>query len=157
MLGTGTDMNTAAFWQLVATIDKAALAQGSESKALEPLARNLRALPPAELFAFQDHLAQALYDLDGAQFAERAGDSGRSDDGFLYCRCYVVAQGQAHYEQVLSSPTLMPQSDEWCESLLYVAKDAWAAHTGQEASSWPHLTGVSYETGSNSEQWSAGA
>ena len=151
-------MDTAAFWRLISSIDKQALGKGDEEHALAPLTRNLRRLPAAELFSFQDHLAQALYDLDGARYAQNAGESGGSADGFLYCRCYVVAMGQAHYAKVRASPTLMPQSiDDWCESLLYVAMDAWAAHTGDEPSAWPHLTSVSYETGSNSGLWSAGA
>lgn len=49
----------------------------------------------------------------------------------------------------------MPQSlDHWCESLLYVAGEAWARKTGSDAADWNRETSVSFETGSNTAKWS---
>jgi hypothetical protein len=64
-----------------------------EDQAVEPLRSALSAKTEAELFEFEECLSQRLYAIDGESFAEQAGDSGRSDDGFLYARCYVMAKG----------------------------------------------------------------
>lgn len=142
------------FWQLVSAIDVAALDEGREDQAVAPLRSALSAKSEAELFAFEECLSKKLYAIDGDSFAEQAGDSGRSDDGFLYARCYVVAKGQAFFDAVQADPTLMPKSiEQWCESLLYQHREAWADLTGNEASDWPFEASVSYETCSNSSLW----
>jgi hypothetical protein len=92
-----------------------------------------------------------LYALDGRRYAEQAGESSDSDDGFLYARCFVVAQGEAHYRRVLADPSLMPKSiDEWCEALLGAAGTAFERSTGESAE---FETSVSFETASNRAQW----
>jgi hypothetical protein len=108
----------------------------------------------AEIKQFEDILAQCLHDIDGRAYADQAGVSGQSSDGFLYARCYVVARGKKHYDSVKADPTRMPKSlDEWCESLLFVAQQAWAAATGEDEESWDHHAPVSYETGSVKANW----
>lgn len=80
------------------------------------------------------------------------GESGDSDDAFLYARCYVVAQGRERYEATLMNPALMPQTiGEWCEALLYPQRNAWAQITGKDASDFD--SSVSYESGSNEDLW----
>ncbi len=143
------------FWQLVALIDVMALEDGDEDKAIEPLRTALMMKSEAELFAFEEALSQKLYAIDGEQFADQAGESGGSDDGFLYARCYVVAKGREFYEAVKSDASRMPKSiDQWCEALLYPHREAWANQTGGDVSNWPFEATVSYESGSNRELWS---
>ena len=120
---------------------------------MQPLTEELSKLVQ-EIQEFEKILAKALYDLDGRIFAANAGDSKRSDDGFLYCRCWVVVNGREHYEAVLADPEKMPKTiTEWCEPLLYVAREAWEQKTGTDAEEWDYETKVSYETGSNEALW----
>jgi hypothetical protein len=110
--------------------------------------------PEEELFAFEEQLALHLYAIDGEVYAENAGDSGGSDDGFLYARCYVVAKGREFFEAVKADPALMPKSiEQWCETLLYPHREAWAQITQRDSSEWPFVSSVSYESGSNSDLW----
>lgn len=147
-------MDQSTFWRLIGKIDRDALSDGDEEGAVEPLIEALAEHAEGEIKEFENILAQCLYDLDGRAYADQAGESGQSDDGFLYARCYVVARGKKHYDSVKADPTKMPKSlDEWCESLLYVAQQAWVNATGKDEESWDHHAPVSYETGSNKAKW----
>jgi hypothetical protein len=104
-------------------------------------------LKKADLQSFQDHLAPALYDIDGPSYAGATGSAGGSDDSFLYVRCFVVAMGQDVYQRTLHDPGLKPNTiDQWCEPLLYAARSAWQEQTGEEVD---FDTNVSFESGSN--------
>jgi len=143
------------FWQLIALIDVTALDDGDEDEAIAPLEVRLSMRSEAELFAFEEALSQKLYAIDGEQFADQAGESAGSDDGFLYARCYVVAKGRAFYEAVKSDPSRMPKSiEQWCEALLYPHRKAWAEQAEGDPSGWPFVATVSYESGSNRALWS---
>ncbi len=142
------------FWRLIENVDREALQEGDEDSAVEPLVDALSQLGEADIRDFETILTQCLYDIDGRAYAENAGRSGQSGDGFLYARCYVVANGQTHYDNVKADPTRMPKSlDEWCEALLYVSQRAWANVTGRDEEEWSHNTPLSYETGSNAANW----
>src|SRR5262245_2476082 len=147
-------MDQSEFWRLIGKIDQGALRDGDEQGAVNPLVAALAECNEAEIEEFENILAQCLYDLDGQSYADHAGSSGQSGDGFLYSRCFVVAQGKEHYDSVKADSTKMPKSlDQWCESLLYVAQHAWASATGNEAEAWDYHAPVSYETGSNKANW----
>jgi Protein of unknown function (DUF4240) len=148
-------MDESTFWELIENVDVASLDDGDEAGALEPLAEALSAIEEEDtLFAFHEQLSQKLYALDGESFADNAGESGDSDDGFLYARCYVVAKGRRFYESVRANPKRMPKStDQWCEALLTAHHDAWAELTGNDAEDWSFEATVSYETGSNESRW----
>jgi hypothetical protein len=142
------------FWKLIENIDREALAKGDEDSAVAPLQQKLMSLAVTELEAFEEHLSQCLYALDGEVFANESGESGGSDDAFLYARCFVVAQGRKYYDATLKNPKLMPKTlDQWCEALLYPHRAAWAASTGADESEWTFDASVSYETGSNGNLW----
>jgi hypothetical protein len=85
-------MHETEFWKLIALIDVEALDDGDEDGAIRPLHEALITKTEEELFAFEEQLALNLYAIDGKVYAENAGDSGDSDDGFLYARCCVVAK-----------------------------------------------------------------
>jgi len=148
-------MTDSEFWNLIARVDLPALDGGDEKGAVLPVQVALSGKTEAELVEFQEALAQKLYAIDGEAHAQNAGESGCSDDAFLYARLYVVARGREYYEAVRSHPERMPKSiREWCEPLLYVHKYAWEALTGRSASEWPFSPTVSYESGSNPNLWS---
>jgi Protein of unknown function (DUF4240) len=141
------------FWKLIEHIDRDALQRGEgfDELALQPLIGVLAVLTQPELQSFQDHLAQMLYELDGRRYAAAAGESGRSDDGFLYARCFVVAMGRDVYGRTLRDPDLMPKTlDRWCEPLLYATSRAWEVAHGERVQ---FDTKVSFETGSNGALW----
>lgn len=147
-------MDETEFWRLIGLIDVKALDEGDEDEAIRPLYEALIKKSEEELFAFEEQLALHLYAIDGEVYAENAGDSGGSDDAFLYARCYVVAKGRAFFGAVKADPTLMPKSiEQWCETLLYPHHHAWAHITGRDASAWPFFASVSYESGSNPDLW----
>jgi hypothetical protein len=142
------------FWSLIESIDRATLADGDEDSAVAPLENRLTGLLATELESFEEHLSQCLYALDGQVYADESGDSGDSDDGFLYARCWVVAQGRQIYEATLRDAALMPKTlEQWCEALLYPHRRAWAAITGVDESEWTFDASVSYESGSNEDLW----
>lgn len=139
------------FWQLMTLVDQAALEEGDEDGALAALIEKLSTLPEPEIFGFEENMAQALYALDTRRHAEQ---SDGSDEGFLACRCYVVARGRAYYDEVLADAAKMPKADDaGCESLLYVASGAWAKATGNDEDDWTFNASVNFETGSNAGQW----
>ena len=146
-------MDTPEFWNLVALIDQRLVDASDDQAAVQNLTSALSTLPTDELEAFDEILARKLFALDTQTHADHAGESGASDDGFLYVRCYVVSKGESFYEMIRSSPEKMPHTDEWCEALLYVAQTAWSARTGNEPSAWPFEASVSYESGSNPDGW----
>jgi hypothetical protein len=147
-------MTDSEFWNLIALVHIKSLDRGDEETAVHPVQRALLTKKEAELVEFEEALAQKLYAIDGEVYAKNAGESGRSDDAFLYARLYVVARGREHYETVLSHPERMPKSiGEWCEPLLYVHKYAWEKLTGRSVSEWPYCPTVSYESGSNAALW----
>ncbi len=144
------------FWKLMDAVDRAVLGNGQalEDVAVASLIDALSVLDTLEIESFEDHLAKALFALDGEVYADNAGDSGRSGDGFLYARCYVVGKGVEFYRRVLENPTQMPDRiNQWLEPLLFVAARAWARATGGHEEDWDYQATVSWETGSNSEQW----
>jgi hypothetical protein len=148
-------MTDAEFWNLIARVDHQALDRGDEADAVLPVRAALSGKTEAELVEFQEALAQKLFAIDGEAYAQNAGESGSSDDAFLYARLYVVARGREFYEAVRCHPERMPKSiREWCEPLLYVHKYAWEALTGRLVSQWPYSPTVSYESGSNPDLWS---
>jgi len=141
------------FWKLIGHIDRRALrmGEGYEDVALRPLIDALTRLDKSELQSFQDHLAQALYDLDGRAYFDASADAAGSDDSFLYVRCFVVAMGRDVYQRTLRDPAQMPNTIEhWCESLLYAAKLAWEEQTQEDLD---FDTKVSFESGSNTSLW----
>ena len=147
-------MHADAFWRLIALIDQPALAAGDENGALAPLQATLEEAELAELFAFDELLARALYELDTPRHLDEAGASSGSADAFLYARCWVVARGLEQYVAVHKDPAQMPQTlEEWCEPLLLVAQEAWAVKTGADPADYPHISTVSYETGANQAAW----
>ena len=67
------------------------------------LREQLDALPADELLAFDRILERKLYDIDRADIQERTDGS---DDGFLYCRGFIVGLGRAYYEAVRADHAL---------------------------------------------------
>ena len=81
------------------------------------LRKQLMELPAEELLAFDRVLERKLYDIDRADIHERTDGS---DDGFLYCRGFIVALGRRYYEAVRDDPDLAVV-DADCEQMCYIS------------------------------------
>jgi hypothetical protein len=108
------------------------------------LRQQLADLPAEELLAFDRILERKLYDIDRADIHERTDGS---DDGFLYCRGFIVALGRRYYEVVRDNPDLAVVDAE-CEQMCYVSWHLYHERFGEMPSS-----GISRATCSNIAGW----
>src|SRR5687768_7684500 len=74
----------------------------TQKEMLDRLNTTLEQLPCEELIAFDRILERKLYDIDRAEIHEYT-DGG--DDGFLYCRGFIVSMGQDFYTLVQEDPS----------------------------------------------------
>ena len=81
------------------------------------LQEQLAGLPAEELLAFDRILERKLYDIDRADIQERTDGS---DDGFLYCRGFIVGMGRGYYEAVRANPDRAVMDAE-CEEMCYLS------------------------------------
>jgi hypothetical protein len=112
------------------------------------LREQLAALAADELLAFDRILERKLYDIDRADIHERTDGS---DDGFLYCRGFIVGMGQRYYEAVLANPDLAVVDAE-CEEMCYLPWHLHHERFGEVPSS-----GICRETQSNTAGWASEA
>ena len=143
------------FWELIGTLPGRV-----DDLSAEQLTGRLASEGPARIINFADILAEKLYAIDhpvGAEQLIRDPTAGPSpmtmgDDLFLYARCAVVAAGKSSWERILNNPAGM--AGTWYafdgEFLLLVAPDAWERVTD---TAYTHESPVSYETGSNTDNW----
>ncbi len=153
-------MSERVFWALMARLNWAKT--GDDDAVIRPVVQALAQRPVADIFAFDDLLAEKLYALDTRDMAKGMyrdsvdpddGDEYLSPDDFLYLRCVVVANGQKFFERVLKNPNKAPQEMEF-EALLTVARVAYEEKTGDE---YNHVTPVSWESFSNKKGWEPAA
>lgn len=103
-------------------------------------------LSSAELTDLDRVVERKLFDLDRQEIHEQTDGS---DDGFLYCRGFIVAAGQDFYRAVAADPA-MAVMDADCEEMCY-----FFAHLHNERfGDFPDTgSGISRETGRNPEGW----
>lgn len=72
-----------------------------------PITNNIRdillTLSKEELTLFNRWMEQKLYQIDRKEV--QAYTDG-SDDGFLYCRCFIVGMGKDYYEKIDQDPSM---------------------------------------------------
>ncbi len=153
------------FWSMIEAAWKAVggfvevrqeLAEGSDSEKhaysldaplrsfIAALRKQLAALPAEELLAFDRILERKLYDIDRTDIHERTDGS---DDGFLYCRGFIVALGRRYYEGVRENPDLAVVDAEF-EQMCYISWHLYFERFGEMPPS-----GIWRETGSNVAGW----
>ncbi len=158
-------MNEGRFWSMIEaawsaigghTEARQALAEGRDSEEyaysldaplrsfIAALTKLLAELPAEELLAFDRILERKLYDIDRADIHERTDGS---DDGFLYCRGFIVALGRRYYEAVRDNPDLAVVDAE-CEQMCYISWHLYDEWFGEMPPS-----GISRETCSNFAGW----
>ena len=121
-----------------------ALQEVLEEEVAPALQEQLDVLSADELLAFDRILERKLYDIDRADIHERTDGS---DDGFLYCRGFIVGMGQAYFEAVLADPD-RAITDAECEQMCYLSWHLYHDEVGEAPPS-----GISRETQSNSVGW----
>ena len=82
--------------------DASELAEQAPGEFVPALKVMLEQLPEEELLQFDRILERKLFDIDRADVQEHTDGS---DDGFLYCRGFIVAMGRAYYEAVSADPS----------------------------------------------------
>src|SRR5579862_8376439 len=130
-------MEEVQFWNLIAQSRQEAPDCHGQA---ERLYRLLVKLTPEEIRDFDRHFARRRFeayrwDLWAVAYII---NGGCSEDGFEYFRCWLIGQGQQAFEAALASPssvselTAEGEPEAECESLLYVANEAYEQVTGHE-------------------------
>lgn len=141
------------FWNVMSLCDWRY--EGEDEKVLEPVVSYLSKQSDVDIFLFEDVMTELLYNLDTRTNFERCKEiSGyESDDGFLYSRCVALINGRDYYQDIVENGFPDDLGELEFESLLYVPTDAWERKYGSDSAEYPHVSPLSYETGSNKEGW----
>lgn len=123
-----------------------ALQETLEEEVVPALRGLLDALTAEELLGFDRILERKMYDIDRADVQERTDGS---DDGFMYCRGFIVGIGRAYYEAVSADPDRAVM-DADCEEMCYLSWHLYREKFGDMPAS-----GISRESCSNRAGWPA--
>jgi hypothetical protein len=115
-----------------------------QKQMLDNLTDALNHLNGDELLTFDRILERKLYALDRADIHEHTDGS---DDGFLYCRGFIVSMGQEYYDLVTVEPSRALMDIEF-EELCYHPHWLYEEKYGPLPPS-----DISRETGSNPRGW----
>lgn len=103
-------------------------------------------LSAAEMTDLDRVLERKMYDIDREDIHEVTDGS---DDGFLYCRGFIVAMGRDFYTAVQADPSVAVLDAE-CESMAYF----FANLHNEVYGDYPDTdSGISRETASNPDGW----
>lgn len=116
----------------------------NEEALLDSIRGKLSGLTKDELHQFDVILERKLYEIDRQEIQEHTDGS---DDGFLYCRGFIVAIGKEYYEAVNRAPN-NAMYDWECESITYISYHMYTEKFGDMPSS-----GISRESCSNANGW----
>ena len=116
-----------------------------EDAFIDTLTADLEELSKEDLIAFDRILERKLYEIDREEV--QAVTDG-SDDGFLYCRGFVVACGKAFYEAVDRDPG-NALCDFWCEEMCFVARHVYEERFDDDLPE----SDISRESCSNAAAW----
>lgn len=146
------ELKEKSFWEVMDLLDWTY--EGDDNKVIAPIIKYLSEQSDAYIFNFHENMASYLYDIDGKAWAKsyKKGAGVYSDDGFLYCRCVAIVNGEEYYNSVKNSPSELNGALEF-ESILYVPQIAWAKKHNETEENYPYLTKVSFESGSNRSIW----
>lgn len=144
--------NEAFFWRVMALLNWDCA--GDDSQVLAPALCVLARQSDEKIFAFEDAMAQLLYNLDSRKIAQSLYKdiNSMSADLFLYQRCVALVNGRAYYEAVRNGSTKLNPDLEF-ESVLYLPARAWAKKHRQAPEDYPHIPSISYESLRNQELW----
>jgi Protein of unknown function (DUF4240) len=117
-----------------------------EDTILEHYIKRLHALDKDDLTTFIHILEERLYNIDRKEIQEYTDGS---DDGFLYCRCFILGMGQKYYNMVDKDPSKATMDLE-AESFGFSAYGVFEERFGE----WFERGSIhSIETCSNTAGW----
>ncbi len=116
---------------------------------LENYKKRLLALKKEELTSFIHILEERLYHIDRGEIQEYTDGS---DDGFLYCRCFIVGMGEKYYNLIDKDPSQATMDAE-AEMFGFSAYDVYEEKFEEE---FDRYSIHSIESGSNEKGWSNG-
>ena len=116
-----------------------------EERLLDALRSQLETLSQEDLIAFDRILERALYEIDREDV--HASTDG-SDDGFLYCRGFIVACGRPFYDAVNGDPE-NALCDFECEEMCYLPHEIYEERFEGDLPD----TDISRESCSNATAW----
>jgi hypothetical protein len=117
-----------------------------EDTILENYARRLSALDKEDFVDFLRFLEEKLYRLDREDIHEFTDGS---DDGFLYCRCFILGMGEQYYNMVDKDPSAATMDLE-AESFGFSAYQVYEEKFGEE---FERYAVHCIESGSNNSGW----
>ncbi|MEO8532994.1 MAG: DUF4240 domain-containing protein [Flavobacterium sp.] len=117
-----------------------------ESSILKNYSKRLFTLNKEDLTKFIHILEERLYNIDREEIQEYTDGS---DDGFLYCRCFILGMGQKYYNMIDKDPSKAAMDLE-AESFGFSAYTTYEEKFGEEFDRYTHH---SIESCSNDEGW----
>jgi hypothetical protein len=124
------------FWDI---IEESRIGISDSDQQADKLVEILKQFPPKGSLKFREILAVKLHesyswDVWGVAYIV---NTGCSDDGFEYFRCWLIGQGKAVFEKALRDAESIteitdPEQEYYNEQLLYAPMYAYEALTGQE-------------------------
>lgn len=112
----------------------------------DALTERLYELEREELGAFILQMEERLYHIDRRDIQARTDGS---DDGFLYCRCFIVGMGEEYYNKVDKDPSVA-YSDIEAEGIGYLAYGVYADRYDEDH---PRNSKHNIASGSNKAGW----
>ena len=122
------------------------LSFGLDDEVSEALEERLRELPREDLVKFNHLMEEKLFRLDREEIHRHTDGS---DDGFLYCRGFIVGMGERYYHLVLANPA-QATTDAEAESIPFVGYQVYEDRFGE---AFPRESVYSIASGSNPDGW----
>jgi hypothetical protein len=135
--------------QAIKDNDEALLEQLSchlEDTIIENYTKRLAKLSKDELTAFIHIFEERMYNIDRKEIHEHTDGS---DDGFLYCRCFILGMGKEYYEMIDKTPS-KAKFDLEAESFGFSPYGVYEDVFGEE---FDRATEYSIESCSNGAGW----
>jgi hypothetical protein len=95
---------------------------------LENYRKQLVALSKDDLTTFIHMLEERLFNIDREEIQEHTDGS---DDGFLYCRCFILGMGQTYYNMIDKEPSKATYDLE-AELFGFLAYEVYEDNFGEE-------------------------
>lgn len=124
------------------------LSQGIDDKIVESYNKRLFSFGKEDFTGFIHILEEKLFNIDREEIQEFTDGS---DDGFLYCRCFIVGMGEKYYNLIDKNPSKATMDLE-AEIFGFSAYTIYQEKFGEE---FERDSIYCIESGSNTEGWNS--
>jgi hypothetical protein len=122
------------------------LSFGLDDEVAEAIEERLQELPREDLAGFNHLMEEKLFRLDREEIHRHTDGS---DDGFLYCRGFIVGMGERYYNLVLANPS-KATTDAEAASIPFVGYGVYEDRFGEV---FPRELVYPIASGSNPDGW----